>query len=456
VSESTNKISLNSATFLVIANMIGTGVFTSLFFQVGAIHSGFALLMLWIFGGLAALCGSLVYSELATRFPRSGGEYNLLTEIYHPAVGFVSGWISITVGFAAPVAVNSMILGEYVHGVYPDINPLKIGIAVVIIISIIHSISVKFGSQFQNVFTILKLVLIVILIAFGFILGNKQHYPIMPNSASLKDMLSMPFAISLIFVSYAFSGWNAASYFASEIKNPKKNIPKAMVFGTLIVTVLYFLLNYTFLQNIPFAEIGKPENADTGLIAAINIFGVKLGKIYGVFFSLALVASISSMIFAGPRVTQVMGEDYKFFSFAAIKNNAGAPYVATLVQMTISLLLMLTSSYGDIFTFIGFTLSLITLATVVGIFVIRFKNKNVGDNYKVWGYPVVPIIFIGLSLWMIHFTIVGNTKVSLIGFGTALSGLLFYYFSPKKMDNINGNENKPNNLKRFNDTNDYQ
>jgi APA family basic amino acid/polyamine antiporter len=269
----------------------------------------------------------------------------------------------------------------------------------------------------------------------------------------------MPFAISLIFVSYAFSGWNAAAYFASEIKNPKKNIPKAMVFGTLIVTVLYFLLNYTFLQNIPFNEIGKPENADTGLVAAINIFGLKLGKTYGMLFSLALVASISSMIFAGPRVTQVMGEDYKFFQFAAIKNASGAPYVATLVQMTISLLLMLTSSYSDIFTFIGFTLSLITLLTVVGIFVVRFKSKTVTDNYKVWGYPITPIVFILLSIWMIHFTIVGNTKVSLIGFGTALSGIIFYFLSPKKGENMNDTPNdtiNPKNLKRFNDTNDYQ
>ncbi|MEY2830356.1 MAG: hypothetical protein RIQ33_2214, partial [Bacteroidota bacterium] len=371
----------------------------------------------------------------------------------------VSGWISITVGFAAPVAVNSMILGEYVHGVYADANPLKIGIAVVIIISIIHSISVKFGSQFQNIFTILKLVLIVLLIAFGFIIGNHQNYPIKFDSDAIKDMMSMPFAISLIFVSYAFSGWNAAAYFASEIKNPKKNIPKAMVFGTLIVTVLYFLLNYTFLQNIPFNEIGKPENADTGLVAAINIFGLKLGKTYGMLFSLALVASISSMIFAGPRVTQVMGEDYKFFQFAAIKNASGAPYVATLVQMTISLLLMLTSSYSDIFTFIGFTLSLITLLTVVGIFVVRFKSKTVTDNYKVWGYPITPIVFILLSIWMIHFTIVGNTKVSLIGFGTALSGIIFYFLSPKKGENMNDTPNdtiNPKNLKRFNDTNDYQ
>ena len=430
--KSSKLIGLNTATFLVIANMIGTGVFTSLFFQVGAIHSGFALLMLWIFGGLAALCGSLVYSELATKFPRSGGEYNLLSEIYHPAIGFVSGWISITVGFAAPVAVNSMILGEYVHGVLPEINPLKVGIVVVIVISIIHSVSVKFGSQFQNFFTILKLILIFILIAGGFIMGNKEHYPINFSSDALKDMLSTPYAISLIFVSYAFSGWNAAAYFASEIKNPQRNIPRAMVFGTLIVTVLYFLLNYTFLQNIPFTEIGKPANADTGLIAAINIFGKKMGTIYGMFFSLALVASISSMIFAGPRVTQVMGEDYKFFSFAAIKNNAGAPYVATLVQMTIALLLMLTSSYGDIFTYIGFTLSLITLLTVFGIFIIRRRKLSETNNYKTWGYPVVPIIFIALALWMIYFTIIGNPKVSLIGFATALSGLVFYYFSPKK------------------------
>jgi len=414
--------------------MIGTGVFTSLFFQVGAIHSGFSLLMLWVFGGIAALCGSLVYSELATLYPRSGGEYNLLTQIYHPAVGFISGWISITVGFAAPVAVNAMILGEYVHGVNPEMNPLKIAIVVVIVVSIIHSISVKFGSQFQNIFTILKLVLIVILILGGMLLGNKQHFNFIPSKTAVHEMLSMPYAISLVFISYAFSGWNAAAYFASEIKNPNRNIPRAMIFGTLVVMFLYVLLNYTFLQNIPFSDIGLAENADTGLVAAIHIFGVSLGKTYGIFFSIALVASISSMIFAGPRVTQVMGEDYAFFKFAAIQNKSGAPYVATLVQMTISLLLMLTSSYGDIFAYIGFTLSLITLMTVLGIFIVRFKNKST-TNYKSFGYPIVPLIFIGLSIWMIYFTVVGNTKVSLIGFGTAISGLVFYYFSPRKINN---------------------
>ncbi len=443
-------ISVRTATFLVIANMIGTGVFTSLCFQTGTIHSGFALLMLWVVGGIAALCGSLVYSELATVFPRSGGEYNLLSRIYHPAVGFISGWVSITVGFAAPVAVNSMIVGEYLHGIYSQINPLKVGIAVVIIISIIHSVSVKIGAHFQNFFTILKLILILILVGGGFLIGNHQNFNIMPTGAGYHDILSMPFAVSLVFISYAFSGWNAASYFASEVANPKRNIPRAMLFGTAIVMVLYLLLNYTFLQNIPFDEIGKfdssgnPVHPDTGLIAAINIFGLKMGKLYGVFFSLALVASVSSMVFAGPRVTQVMGEDYVFFKFAAIKNKSGAPYVATLVQMTVSLLLMLTSSYSDIFTYIGFTLSLITLLTVVGVFVVRIKMKAVSQeahgSYRTWGYPVVPFIFILLSLWMIIFTIENNLKVSLIGFATALVGLIFYYFSPKNFnDKLNLN-----------------
>jgi APA family basic amino acid/polyamine antiporter len=209
-----------------------------------------------------------------------------------------------------------------------------------------------------------------------------------------------------------------------------------MIFGTLIVLCLYVLLNYTFLQHIPFDQIGKmdangPVNPDTGLLAAINIFGPTWGKIYGILFSLALVASISSMIFAGPRVTQVMGEDYEFFKFAALKNKNGAPYVATLVQMTIALLLMLTSSYESILAYIGFTLSLMTLLTVFGIFRVRMKNKDENTAYKTWLYPVTPIIFLLLSLWMIHFTIVSKPFISLIGFVTALSGIAFYYFSPK-------------------------
>jgi APA family basic amino acid/polyamine antiporter len=429
-------INLPTATFLVIANMIGTGVFTSLCFQTGSIHSGFALLFIWILGGIAALCGSLVYSELATRFPRSGGEYNLLGEIYHPSIGFISGWISITVGFAAPVAFNSMILGEYLHHIYPNIQALKVGVAVVIIISIIHSVSVKFGAQFQNIFTILKLSLILLLIGGGFYVSSNEHYPIIADAAAWKDIFSQPYAVSLVFVSYAISGWNAASYFASDIENPRRNIPRAMIFGTLIVLCLYVLLNYTFLQHIPFDQIGKmdangPVNPDTGLLAAINIFGPIWGKIYGILFSLALVASISSMIFAGPRVTQVMGEDYEFFKFAALKNKNGAPYVATLVQMTIALLLMLTSSYESILAYIGFTLSLMTLLTVFGIFRVRMKNKEENTAYKTWLYPVTPIIFLLLSLWMIHFTIVSKPFISLIGFVTALSGIAFYYFSPK-------------------------
>ena len=207
-----HKIGFNTAVSIVIANMIGTGVFTSLGFQVTGIEGGFSIIMLWVIGGILALCGALTYGEIGSAFPQSGGEYNYLSKLYHPAVGFLSGWVSITVGFAAPIAAASVALAQYVTKIYPNINSLYLSFSVIIIITIIHSINLRAGSLFQRVFTIIKVVCIIVFIGFGLFYKPEHTISFYPTSNVWKDIFSASFAGSLIYVTYAYSGWNAAAY----------------------------------------------------------------------------------------------------------------------------------------------------------------------------------------------------------------------------------------------------
>ncbi len=424
------KMKVFTATLIVIASMIGTGVFTSLGFQLMGVHSGFGILMLWLVGGVIALCGALCYGELASAMPRSGGEYHYLSKIFHPFAGFLSGWVSSTVAFAAPTALAAMALGTYVNKVFPSTNPVILAAAVIIIVTFIHSFNLRQSARFQNIFTILEIVLILFFIIAGFILETPQTLSMLPQQSTMLNegwhsIFSSSFAVSLIYVSYAYSGWNTATYMASDIENPSKNVPKALFYGTIIVMVLYVLLNYIFLYSAPAKEM--QGQVEVGLISAIHIFGLKIGNMMGMMIALLLIASISSFVLAGPRVAQVMGEDLPQLSFLSITNKHGVPYVAKIIQGVISLLLILTASFGKVLLYIGFTLSLSTFFTVLGLFVLRSRMKGKQDGYKTFGYPVTPIIFLALSAWMLYFTIQEHPKESLLGLGTIFAGSAVYF-----------------------------
>jgi APA family basic amino acid/polyamine antiporter len=424
------KMKVLTATLIVIASMIGTGVFTSLGFQLMGVHSGFGILMLWLVGGVIALCGALSYGELASAMPRSGGEYHYLSKIFHPFAGFLSGWVSATVAFAAPTALAAMALGTYVNKVFPSANPAILAAAVIILVTFIHSFNLRQSARFQNIFTILEIGLILFFVIAGFMIATPQSISLLPQQSTAVNegwhsIFSSSFAVSLIYVSYAYSGWNTATYMASDIENPGKNVPKALFYGTVIVMVLYVLLNYVFLYSAPVKEM--QGQVEVGLISAIHIFGLKMGNLMGMMIALLLIASISSFVLAGPRVAQVMGEDLPQLSFLSIKNKHGVPYVAKIIQGVISLLLILTASFGKVLLYIGFTLSLSTFLTVLGLFILRARNKGKVDGYKTFGYPVTPIIFLALSAWMIFFTIMDHPKESLLGLGTILAGSVVYF-----------------------------
>ncbi len=224
-----HRISLWTATALVVANMVGTGVFTSLGFQVATIPTAFPVLLLWTIGGIVALCGALCYGELAAALPRSGGEYHFLSRIFHPALGFMSGWLSVTMGFAAPTALAAMAFGTYLHGVFPGVPALPISLALVWVASAVHLTSVRGGSRFQNGFTGLKLGLVLALIVAGFLVSAApQAVAFRPVPGDFERVFSAPFAVSLVFVMYAYSGWNAATYIVHEIHDPRRNVPRAL------------------------------------------------------------------------------------------------------------------------------------------------------------------------------------------------------------------------------------
>lgn len=428
------RIGLYTATAIVAANMIGTGVFTSLGFQVIDLKDGFSIGFLWLLGGIAALCGALTYGELGAAMPRSGGEYHFLSSIFHPAVGFLSGWVSALVGFAAPIAAAAMAMGRYTtqtliaSGVLASENDTLLTTAIVLgvvtAVSLIHTLQIQVVSRFQVFFTGLKISLILVLVFAGFTLAKSQGVNFLPGPGTAGFIFSAPFAVSLVFVMYSYSGWNAATYVANEIDNPGRNLPLSLVLGTLIVILLYVPLNLVFLHASPISALqGKPE---VGFIAANYIFG-NVGAVFmGALISLGLISAISSMVWAGPRVSQVMGEDYKLLAFLKTRNRNGVPVYALLLQYVIVVVLVLSSKFEQIITYIGFILSLSTFLTVLGVFVLRWRKPDLPRPYRTWGYPVTPIIFLAVTGWMLVFVMRDKPAESLAGLATVLTGLVIY------------------------------
>lgn len=427
------KISFNTAVAIVVANMIGTGVFTSIGFQVMGIQSAFAIVLLWVVGGIMALCGALVYGEIGAAFPQSGGEYNYLSKLYHPVIGFLSGWVSSTVGFAAPVALASMALGKYVNSVFSFINPTIIALIVVLIITAIHATNIKSGAAFQRYATYFKIIFVSLFIICGFIFAKPFHViSFLPDSNSFNDVFAnAAFAISLFWVSYSYSGWNAAAYITGEIENPQKNLPKSLLVGTLLVSVLYVLLNMLFLYSTPVADL--KGQIEIGHISATHIFGVQMGNVMSMVISLLLVSSISAMILAGPRVISAIGSDVKALNFFATKNKNNVPYVAVIFQSVIAIVLILTAQFNQVLELIGFTLTLFTTLTVFGVFILRKKTqdsrlKTQELSYKTWGYPVTPILFLLINGWILYYGFTSKIESSVYGVLIVLAGLPIYFW----------------------------
>ena len=431
VVEGKHTISPLTATCIVVANMVGTGIFTSLGFQIAALPTGFAILAIWIAGGVCALCGALSYAELGAALPRSGGEYNFLGVIYHPAVGFLAGWISATVGFAAPVAIAAIAFGTYFAEVVPGLNPLFLSLAVVSICTIFLLRDLQLGSAFQNGSTILKIALIVLIIVAGFLVKSSQPVSFLPVKGDGALIMSAPFAVSLYWVMYAYSGWNASTYIVGELRNPSRTVPLSVGLGTLLVLGLYVAINAVFLRTTPAAEmVGKQQVA---VIAGSHIFGGAGAKVMALFICLGLISTVSGMMWIGPRITAAMGEDLRALSWLGRRNPHGVPTIAILTQFVIVVTLLLTATFETAVNYVQFSLTLCSTLTVLGVFVLRWRQPDLPRPYRAWGYPITPLIFLAISLWMLeHLLADSSTRApSLWGLATMALGLIVYFLSPK-------------------------
>jgi APA family basic amino acid/polyamine antiporter len=419
-------VSTVTATAIVVADMVGVGVFTSLGFQLQDISSGFSLLMLWVVGGVVALCGAFSYAELAAMFPRSSGEYNFLRRTYHPAFGFLAGWVSATVGFAAPVALAAMAFGVYFTSVLPQVPPLALGLGVTWLAALVHLAGIRFGSAFQNAWTAAKIALILAFIAAGIRCGAGAAQPISfaPTAHDLTVMRSGPFAISLVFVMYSYSGWNAATYIIGEIREPQKTVPAALFAATLFVTLLYVGLNAVFLCTTPTVDMVGQLNV--AMIAGNHVFGVDGGRIVAILISLGLVSSIGAMMWIGPRVTMAMGEDAPLLRFFSRKSKNGVPAAAIVFQLVVSNLLLLTQSFEAVLDFIQFSLSFCSFCTVLGVIKLRWTHPRLPRPYRTWGYPVTPLVFLAATAFVMFYLAVNRPEQSLAGFAMMLAGLVVY------------------------------
>ena len=418
------SLGVPTATAVVIAAMVGSGVFTTLGFQVAEIRSTFAIMMVWLVGGVIALCGAFTYAELGAALPRSGGEYHLLRRVYTPALGFLSGWVSATVGFAGPSALAAMALASYTATFIPGIPENHLAAGAVLGFSLIHASSLQVGTTFQNLLTVLKVGLILGFVGAAFTVDQVQGITLWPQAGDAGLITGPAFAIALIFVSYAYTGWNAAIYIAGEIKQPSRTLPRSLLLGTLTVTALYALLNYVFLRTVPMDELAG--QIEVGFLAGVHIFGEAGGQVTAAIIAGLLASTVSAYVFLGPRILMVMGEDMPALTWLSVKSQRGLPVNAFVFQTLVTLAFIYTSTFDQVMLYASILLIANSTLAVAGVYVLRRNEPNLPRPYRTWGYPVTPAVFLAVNIWTLMYVLRTRTFESFVGLVILGVGLTLY------------------------------
>jgi len=451
-------IGLFSAIAVVVANMVGTGIFTTSGYILQELGSTSALLFGWVMGGVFALCGALCYGELGARFPEAGGEYIYLREAFGRPLAFLSGWISLIVGFSAPIAAGAIAFASYLLGAFgldqallptfaaPGMPmfalsvPVILAVAIVLLLSLLHVHSLRVGSRIQNLLTVFKVALVAVFIGAGLSSngGSMDHFR---GAFVVGDLLDTRFAVALIFISFAYSGWNAVAYLGGEIKRPSRNIPLAMLAGTLVVTALYLMLNVVYIYALPQEQMrGVMEVA---AVAGVRLFGPGIGRWFNGAIAFGLLSVLSAMILAGPRVYYAMSRDGIFFPFFGKVNSVRrTPAHAIGLQAAIAIAMILSASYDKLLIYIGFTLSLFAMLTVIGLMWLRYKDAGQALSYRTWGYPFTPMVFIAANAWIIYFSVSSRPAPVIWGLVTIVSGIgaYAYFHHSRKKQNLSPSE----------------
>jgi len=436
------KLGLFPATNIVVANMIGAGIFTTSGLLMSGLNNPVLMVGLWAAGGIIALCGALSYGELGAAMPGAGGEYLFLSRLYSPIFGFLSGWVSFIVGFSAPIAASALGFSEYftraVPGLAlwlqnndimgPQLTSKLLAISVILIFTFIHYRGIKYGARIQNALTILKILLIVILLTAGFSSGNGELSNF-TQVAGVKSGLGgwKTIGLSLMWIMFAYSGWNASTYLGAEIKNPSRNLPGSLIYGTLIVMALYLGLNILYVYGI------NPEEMkgviSVGGLAMGNLFGKSAEVLFSILISFALFSSLSAFIIIGPRVYYSMAKDGLFFKSAAkIHKKFQVPSNSILLQCLIAVVLVLSGTFEQVLTYMGFALGIFPVLTVLGVWRLRKKNP---EGFRIKGFPVPQIIYITAGIMILVLSFLERPLESSIALLTVLIGIPFYFIFKK-------------------------
>lgn len=441
------KLGLGSATVLVIANMVGTGIFTISGFILLELQNTQMLLLAWFLGGLFALIGALCYGELGSVFPHAGGEYIYLRKIFGPLSAFLSGWISLIVGFSAPIAAASIAFATYLLGSQEiswfslelfgveiiDLNLISfVAIICVLVLSYVHIHSVDFGKNVQNFLTSIKVFFVILLIAGGFAFGKGDPTRVTQALFNSQESVSFAaFALALVFISFAYSGYNAASYLGAEIKDPQKNLPLSLFLGTLFVTLLYLLLNLVYVYALPKESMSGMLEVATG--ASNALFGETLGSVLSFAIAIGLLSVVSAMIMSGPRVYYAMAKDGLFFKgFQTICQERKTPKKAIYLQAVLAIAMILTATFETLLIYIGVTLSLASMLTILALMQLRRSKSIHIYPYKTPLYPLFPLVFLVANIGIVIFSFISRVEILYYAGITIILGVLFYFWFRKK------------------------
>ena len=417
-------LSLPAAVSIVISSMVGVGVFTSVGFQLAAVPSAFPILLLWALGGVISVCGALCYAELVAMWPRSGGEYHLLREAYHPAAGFLAGWISLTAGFAAPLAALGIAFGVYARDLGVPLPPGMLAAGVVLVVAALHLGPLKLVGGFLTAATAMKVGLILAFLLGAWVVPGGERFSLAPRAGDGALIASAPFAVSMVYVLFSYSGWNGAAYVASELREPQRLVPRALLWGTGIVTVLYVALNAAFLWRTPWDRMsGQVEAA---LIAGEATFGARGGWALGAMIAIGLLSTIASYTWAGSRVTDRMGQDFARLAPLAWRNRWGAPHLALGLQTALALGLLASGKFDAVVNYLMALLQVSSLLVVVAVLVWRWRAPNLPRPFRVPLHPLPPLVFIAATVWVLVFQIRERPVESAAGALTVLAGLALH------------------------------
>lgn len=438
------RLGLFSATALVVSNMVGTGIFTSTGFLAGDLGQPWLVLVIWLVGAVIALAGALSYSELGVNFPASGGEYVYLTRAYGPTLGFMSGWVSFFAGFSAPVATAALAFSNYLGYFFPALRQENIWIrrswgeiaieaggaqmaaaALILVFTVLNLFGVEFIARIQNTLTSIKVLVMVAFIAFGLALGQGD-WAHLGQAAARTSSTPLPaqFALSLFWIYVGYSGWNAATYIAEELKNPERTLPLALTAGTVLVAVLYLLFNVVFIYAVPLEQM-KGVLA-IGSLTAEALFGPEGAAIFSALLAVSLMSTVNAMVTIGPRLYYAMAKNGAFVPSAGyVHPKWRTPVVAILFQGACAMLMTLVN-FGNLMTYIGYLLNLFAMLAVASLLWLRRRPDWRRLPAVSFAFPLVPMLFVVPGLWLVIAGLRFAPLISAAAAATLVSGALVY------------------------------